>query len=670
MGGWPCFGVGLVWVLVLLLVAGSGLYLGGARREFLGPAFLISAFLWLTLAWRGVEGLLAARRVADMLDLTIFAFLGYAAWAVALNPAPYLGKIEWLCASIYGAVFLVARHHLPSRSGVPWILGFFVTVALLCTVFGFFHFRVSIYPVGPVPLLGWPEEDRPDYGERMSGLFGCPNHFGNYAVQASLAAMTLAAWPVLGGPIRGLMAWISAVLTAGVYFSISRGSWLAWVASHAAWLLRWLRRGPLSRLGRIVFIIFTIAIFSGGWFVATGDAVVAGRWKAVLGEGQGWKRVFSGDGNFRIGLALDGLDIWKNSPWFGTGPASFDFVHQRFKEARQGSGRAEFTHNDYINTLCDYGLVGAGLVALFWFGVMWILWRRGRTRGEGTESDALVGLGWGVVVAMLVHAWIDFNFHIPATAISCFLLLGLATAVTWPERPVSLRKWVNPVFFAFSLAMAGGTSWFGFKTFMAWRGLASDGKEMAAWGEDKISRRLAESEQWDPSCLPVAELGGDVYRLKVLELFVAPIPEEPAEAMRKKENIRRWGELADSWYRKAEVLNPLDDSLRIRRATVLDLLGRFDEAEVLYRQGLEKQPDRRFFHLTYGNHLWRRGDLEAARTHLEKALAAPGIKPRPGDGTDPADEARAMLEKVKEQIAKGGGRRQALPSQRFNPYED
>ena len=81
------------------------------------------------------------------------------------------------------------------------------------------------------------------------------------------------------------------------------------------------------------------------------------------------------------------------------------------------------------------------------------------------------------------------------------------------------------------------------------------------------------------------------------------------------------------------------------------------------------RPHSRFFHLAYGNHLWRRGNLKEAQEHFEKSIAVVWGSPRPGEGTDPADEARAMLEKVKEQIAKGGGKRQA-PVPKFNPYED
>jgi len=654
---------------MLLMVAASGLYLGGSRREFLGPAFLAAAFLWVALAWRAVEGWVHRRRVADLLDLTVFLFLAYAAWSVARSPAPYHGKIEWLSASLYGAVFLSARHQLSSRRMVPWVLGFLVLVALVCTAVGFLHFRVGIYPIGPVPPLGWIEVDRPDYGERMSGTFGCPNHFGNYAVQASLAALTVAAWPGIAGPIRGFMVWAATALAAGVYFSISRGSWLAWTASHAVWLLRWLRRGPLNWLGRALFLTLGAGVLILAWFVATGDVVVAKRWQSLLGEGRGWERIFSGEGNFRIGLAQDGIEIWKTAPWLGTGPATFDLVHLRMESWMHGT-RAVFTHNDYINTLSDYGLVGAGLVGLFWLGGAVFLWRRARTREEGTESDALTGLGWGLGAAMLVHAWVDFNFHIPATAIACFLLLGLATAVTWPERPSFLARWINPLFLVGTLLMAAATSWAGLKTFMAWRNLFQETRQMATWPEEKLREELSQAGRWDPSCLPVAEMGGDAYRLKLLELFVEPISGESGAVESRKAELQKLAQAADDWYQKAEVLNPLDDTLRVRRATVLDLVGRFEEAEALYLAGLQMRPTSRFFHLAYGNHLWRRGDLEGAKKHLEKAQQVPGMKPRPGEGADPADEARGMLEKVKEQIAKGGGKRQAPPSRRYNPQEE
>ena len=170
--------------MILFLVVASGLYLGGARRAVAGPAFLAGAGLWGLLAWRGVYEIRSGKRVVGLMDLPVFLFLGYAAWAVLRAPCDSFGRLEWLWASVYGAVFLPARHQLPTRKMIPWILGGLVGVALLTEAFGFLHFRVGTYPIGPVPVLGWNMQMRPDYEQRMSGTFGCPNHFGNYLVQA------------------------------------------------------------------------------------------------------------------------------------------------------------------------------------------------------------------------------------------------------------------------------------------------------------------------------------------------------------------------------------------------------------------------------------------------------------------------------------------------------
>ena len=274
---------GLAWVVVLLLIAATGRYFGGARPMVLGPAYLAGGLLWLLLAWRGVEGLLSGRRVTDFMDLPVFLFLGYSWWAVLRAPCEYFGRLEWLEASVYGAVFLTVRHQLPGRKMIPWVLGWLLLVAAMNEVYGFLHFREGMYPIGPVSLLGWEAENRADYAERMSGLFGCPNHFGNYLVQAGLAGLTLVIWPGLFWPVRVLVGWLVAAFGVGVLYSISRGSFLAWVASHGIWLMRWLRRGPLNWLGKLALLLAACGVLAGSLVWVSGEASIMKRWSAVLG---------------------------------------------------------------------------------------------------------------------------------------------------------------------------------------------------------------------------------------------------------------------------------------------------------------------------------------------------------------------------------------------------
>ena len=652
-------------MVVLLLVAATGRYFGGARAVVMGPAYLAGGLLWLLLAWRGVEGLISGRRVTDFMDLPVFLFLGYSLWAVLRAPCEYFGRLEWLEASVYGAVFLTVRHQLPGRKIIPWFLGWLLLVAAMNEVYGFLYFRQPTYPIGPVSFLGWEAEDRADYAERMSGLFGCPNHFGNYLVQASLAGLTLVIWPGLFWPVRMLAGWLGVAFGVGVLYSISRGSFLAWVAGLGTWFFRWLRRGPLNGLGKLALLSVAVIALAAAVYWASGEASIMKRWSVVLGKGVGWERIFSGDGNFRVRLAQDGWMIWQRAPWFGHGPGSFDLEHLRVSTWAHGS-RAIYTHNDYINTLADYGAVGGGLVALFWIFLAVFLWHRGRTREPGSKADACTGLGWALMTAMLLHALVDFNFHIPATAISCFFLLGMATAVAWPERRGSMAAIFNPLVVLLSLFLAGWTGWQGWKTW-AGRSLPTKEAALAKLTEAELEEKAAEAEKWDPNSPVMAMALGDAYRLKLIETYFSPpLSSSPGDQDKRKKDIARFAEASAHWYREAGKRSPKDDVPVVRLGSILDLQGKFGDAEPLYLRSLEMRPHSQFVRISYGNHLWRKGDLEGAKREFEKAIGTPGLH-RPGDGVDPAVEAREMLEKVKEQIAKSGTKRQ---NQKFNPRED
>ncbi|NDC80897.1 MAG: hypothetical protein EB090_06505, partial [Verrucomicrobia bacterium] len=591
-------------------------------------------------------------------------FLGYSFWAVLRAPCEYFARLEWLEASVYGAVFLTVRHQLPGRKMVPWVLVWLLLVAVMNEVYGFLHFRVATYPIGPVSFLGWEAEDRANYAERMSGLFGCPNHFGNYMVQAGLAGLTLLIWPGLLWPVRLLTGWLVAGFGVGVIYSISRGSLLAWLAGFGVGFGRWLRRGPLNRAGKMVFLLAGGVLLVGAALWVSREPTVMNRWNSLVGSGLGWEKIWSGDGNFRFRLLQDGLKIWRKAPWFGNGPGSFDLEHLRVTDWSHGS-RAVYTHNDYVNTLADYGAVGAGLVALFWIFLAVFLWQRGRTREPGSKADTCTGLGWALMTAMMLHALVDFNFHIPATAVGCFFLLGIATTVSWPERR-GVTAWIlNPLVVVLSLVLAAWTGWQGWRTW-AGRSLPTEEKELKKLSEPELGQKAAAAEKWDPRSPIMAMALGDAYRLKLIGVYFST-PSGPPEALgKRKEDIQRLAEASARWYREAAKRSPRDDVPGVRLASILDLQGKFDEAESLYQQALRMRPHSQFVRISYGNHLWRKGDLVGAQREFEKALANPGLH-RPGEGVDPALEAREMLEKVKELIAKSGAKRQ---STKFNPRED
>jgi O-antigen ligase len=85
------------------------------------------------------------------------------------------------------------------------------------------------------------------------------------------------------------------------------------------------------------------------------------------------------------------------------------------------------SHNDYAETLAETGAIGglcgfAFLVLLFWRA--WkILNTEGDPRAFAYHAGALVAC-----LGMLVHAGVDFNFHIPSNALIFLLQAALATS--------------------------------------------------------------------------------------------------------------------------------------------------------------------------------------------------------------------------------------------------
>jgi hypothetical protein len=118
---------------------------------------------------------------------------------------------------------------------------------------------------------------------------------------------------------------------------------------------------------------------------------------------------------------------------WGAGPGHFDYRFGAYRPeyVQRRPGRV---HNDYLNTLADWGVAGAALVAaalaLLAVGVF-KTWRFVRLspddlNGRGRSNRFAVVLGAAIgLVAILAHSVVDFNMHIPANAILAVTLMAL-----------------------------------------------------------------------------------------------------------------------------------------------------------------------------------------------------------------------------------------------------
>ena len=118
------------------------------------------------------------------------------------------------------------------------------------------------------------------------------------------------------------------------------------------------------------------------------------------------------------------LPLLSERPLVGQGAGSFEAVFPKYTGA---DIRVHFDklHNDYLQFLIEYGLLGSLPLAAFILLALWhslrALWQR--------QSVYRSGIGFGTamgVTALLIHSGTDFNLQIPANAATLIVLCAIA----------------------------------------------------------------------------------------------------------------------------------------------------------------------------------------------------------------------------------------------------
>lgn len=116
-----------------------------------------------------------------------------------------------------------------------------------------------------------------------------------------------------------------------------------------------------------------------------------------------------------IGMALHNF-------WTGVGLGNFGTVYPNYQKL--GAGDVKAAHNDYLQALCETGVVGFILFCAFW--AYFVIWGALRLVSMPNSNDKWVlgGLYAGLLT-FLIHSFVDFNFFNPSLAFFAFLLTGL-----------------------------------------------------------------------------------------------------------------------------------------------------------------------------------------------------------------------------------------------------
>ncbi|PYT77264.1 MAG: hypothetical protein DMG40_24050 [Acidobacteria bacterium] len=139
-------------------------------------------------------------------------------------------------------------------------------------------------------------------------------------------------------------------------------------------------------------------------------------------------------------MRLGSWHIFLDHPVMGTGPGTLQIVYPPYETLYDGK-IVNHSHNDYLEALAETGMLGG--LGCAWFLAVLFVKSFSRFRQNDFSFPGTLRLS-GIVAStgFLVHALVDFNFHIPANLWLFFLMAFLATADIQkvPPSPVSERQ--------------------------------------------------------------------------------------------------------------------------------------------------------------------------------------------------------------------------------------
>ncbi len=429
---------GLAFVVVLLLEPVIGLYalvvcipVGPVLRVPVGPASL------------GVTDLLVGATAAAW-------FVRQVVRRTPLRPAPLLWFLTPLSlALLYSTlparsleqalpelvkwgevvvIYFLAVQLLSERQRLPFVL-VLITAAAMESMVGL---RQFVYRIGPdAYLLG-------SY-LRAYGTFGQPNPFAGYLGLALPIALALGLW-ALGAALRSheatrlrllaLAAYAlaaTAVITAGLFASWSRGAWLGAAAGVVAVLALISRAGRILVVAGAILALLAFPVLPAALHDRLADfARYFGTWNA--------RGVPVNDANFsvleRVAHWQVAWEMFASQPWLGIGVGNWDVIYSKyaFGQWTEPMGHA---HNALFHFAAEAGLAGAIAYLWFWLGSLGAaLMAVHRHR----NLQRAIGVGvFGLLVHLSVHNQFE-NLFVQGMP----LLVALALAL------LSLEKRAGP----------------------------------------------------------------------------------------------------------------------------------------------------------------------------------------------------------------------------------
>lgn len=561
-------------ILFLLGLFVTGLLGTETRLLFFWPGCLFLGLAGLTavLRWK----LRVSFQPSDVCLLTMLLLAAYVGWRAWTSPVEIYARED---AAVLMAGFVAYLLTVTAVSDSKWRLAIVSVLLVLVAgnlTAGWLHFK-GRWDFHLVP--GFFRSFPPG---RIGGFFNNPNHLAAFLSFAAFLSAGVMLFARIHIASRLLLGFGILSMLAGVALTMSRAAMLGLCVGGGVFVLLslwvvWCTRRSLFKWLLIALLLVGGAA-GGALFKVNADSMLTRQLTSPLGE------------DMRVHIWRAALAQNAESPWIGMGSRMFyeGCITHRDPESSAHMGDALFAHNEYLQTLADYGWAGLVLVLLVVLAhllnglrfIRWFITEKFPATGMlGSNALALALGGIAALVATLVQAVFEFQAHIPITALVGAILLGLLanpgieSEVFRPRRIWGLRFLMKIAMLAASASLVAAAAIFGTAD-----GHAAWARLQNTWGQTSAAQaHFARAALMDPRNAVLAYQQG------------VALMDSVKQGMTKDAYLRTVDASLKALTR-ATTLNPFNYLYQLALADALDAAGKNDAAFQAIQRALALAP--------------------------------------------------------------------------------
>jgi len=303
---------GILGLVLAILVFGP-LAIGATRAL---PFLIIQGLtLGVVLLW-GARFWLSSRPqlLWPPICWAVVAFTGYAVVRYFNADIEYVARQELIRILVYACLFFAILNNLHRQESTQIISCTLVFLAMAIAGLAVFQFLTHSHRV-------WYFEASHDYG--ASGTYISRNHLGGFLEMLLPLGLAYTLTSRLKPVTKVFLGYASLVILAGIAVTISRGTY----ASTAVALALFFGVMLFHRTYRLPALVLLVVVVAAGAYYLPKSFPVQARLKPILA---GAGRL---EDDVRIVLWKSAIQVWQQNPWWGVGPAHYDYRFRQFRPA-------------------------------------------------------------------------------------------------------------------------------------------------------------------------------------------------------------------------------------------------------------------------------------------------------------------------------------------------